>query len=269
MLVPSSFVAPALALASLFVLTAAAACSGESTSDEHAGAQGPGGEAGADSGSSGAGGASAGEAGRAGGSPEGGASAGGVSAQGGAAGEGDEPPLGGAGASGAPSCSVDLAQHELAAGVHVETCSDISYETNPPSSGPHYPTWADFGVYDFPLPRGFWVHNLEHGTVVVTYNCASGCADEVAAAAAWLSELEADAACPAGPPRVILVPDPLLDTRWGASSWGFTLRAECFDAAAFTAFYEAHAGQAPAPEALVCSTGTNLRIPGQDTCGAS
>jgi hypothetical protein len=182
------------------------------------------------------------------------------------------PTGGGAGdAAGGTSatCDAQVAEQPLAVGTHVDVCSDIAYATNPPSSGAHYPVWADFGVYDFPLPRGFWVHNLEHGAVVVTYNCPDGCADEVARAVAWLHGLTPDALCPAGPARALLVPDPKLDARWGASAWGFTLRADCFDPAVFTAFYEARAGGAEAPEAVLCATGADLRDPSANTCGAN
>lgn len=177
--------------------------------------------------------------------------------------DGGVPNLGGA-----PACGAVTAQHALAPGVHVDACSPIQHATNPPSSGNHYPTWADFGVYDFPLPRGYWVHNLEHGAVVVTYNCPQGCADDVANAKAWLAQLEPDATCPAGPPRILLVPDPLLDVPWAASAWGFTLRADCFDADTFTAFFVDHAGGSLAPEAVLCGTGFDFRAAGANVCGA-
>jgi Protein of unknown function (DUF3105) len=185
---------------------------------------------------------------------------------GGAPSDAGSPELPGGGANG--ECGAVVQEQPLAAGIHVTTCTAIEYATNPPSSGEHYPVWADFGVYDFPLPRGFWVHNLEHGAVVVTYNCPAGCADEVAQATAWLAKLTPDAACPGGPARVLLVPDPKLDVRWAASSWGFTLRADCFDAATFTDFYLMHAGQPVAPEYVLCGTGADFRAPGADTCGA-
>jgi hypothetical protein len=170
---------------------------------------------------------------------------------------------GGAGA-GNGECNAVEQKHPLAAGVHVEACSDITYATNPPSSGEHYDKWADYGSYDFALPRGHWVHNLEHGSVVVTYSCQD-CAAEIAAAKSWLAGLEPDASCASGPARVLLVPDPALDVRWAASSWGFTLRADCFDPEAFSDFYVKHAGQLPAPEAAICSTGIDFRASG--ACG--
>jgi Protein of unknown function (DUF3105) len=54
--------------------------------------------------------------------------------------------------------------------------SDGSYHTEgnpqykvslPPTSGLHNPVWADWGVYDTPVPFKFQVHNLEHGGIVV------------------------------------------------------------------------------------------------------
>lgn len=228
--------------------------------------------AGGASGSNGAGGSNAGdEAGGSSTSGRGGDASGGDAASGSAnggagassmAGEGGSVSAGGAGGSG--ECQAVEKEQALAAGVHVEACSDISHATNPPSSGQHYPVWADYGAYDFALPRGYWVHNLEHGSVVVTYSCQD-CAAEVTAAKAWLAALEPDAACASGPPRVLLLPDPALDVRWAASSWGFTLRANCFDPEAFSDFYLKHAGQAPAPEAAICATGTNFRASG--ACG--
>ncbi|HVJ15023.1 MAG TPA: DUF3105 domain-containing protein [Polyangiaceae bacterium] len=196
-------------------------------------------------------------------------SGGDISQAGGAGGSSGSSEPGTAGSGGGGACNVEVTQEVLAPGTHVALCSEVTYATNPPSSGSHYPTWADFGVYDFPLPRGFWVHNLEHGAVVVSYNCPTDCAAEVAAASAWLYQLSPDASCPTGAPRVLLVPDPELDVRWAASSWGFTLRADCFDDAAFSDFYVAHAGQSPAPEAAVCSAGPDLRVPNAEVCGAN
>jgi hypothetical protein len=257
-----------IAFASLTALAASAACS-ESPSDVSEGTH-----AGGDGGNAQSGAGAGGE------QTSGGAASGGTNTgAGGDSSGGDEAQSAGAagaggaddsGAGGSSACNVEVAEQALAVGTHVDTCSEIEHATNPPSSGPHYPVWADFGVYDFALPRGFWVHNLEHGAVVVTYNCPDGCADELTAASAWLAELGPDANCPSNAPaRVLLVPDPELDVRWAASSWGFTLRADCFDAAAFSDFYVDHAGQPPAPEYFVCGTGSDLRADDAETCGAN
>jgi hypothetical protein len=258
-----------LGLSSLLLVPAA--CSGGTESDDGSTVASAG--AGGIDSSTGGDGSTAGQASSAGSTSTTGGAAGDASSAGapqggvaGAANEGGAPVAGGAGAGGAEACGAVVEAQALANGLHMAACSDLVYATNPPSSGEHYPTWADYGVYDFALPRGYWVHNLEHGSVVVTYNCDDGCAEELAAAKAWLAALEPDALCAGQTPRVLLVPDPLLDVRWAASSWGYTLRADCFDADAFSDFYVAHAGKSPAPEAVVCVTGTDFRAAG--ACGA-
>ncbi len=81
---------------------------------------------------------------------------------------------------------------------------------------------------------------MEHGGAVIAYNCgAAGCADELARAQTFVAGIT-DAACT--PARVILMPDPTLDVRWAATAWTWTLRAECFDDAAFTQFIADHLG---------------------------
>lgn len=144
-------------------------------------------------------------------------------------------------------------QHTPDAGVHVAECTAIQYSTNPPCSGEHYPVWANFETFDFPVPRGYWVHSLEHGAVVYSYNCPNGCESEVAEVQTMIDALSSDPACGTTVSRrVILVPDPLLDVRWAASSWGWTLRANCVDRTAFQQFYLDHFGNAPED---ICASG--------------
>jgi len=162
---------------------------------------------------------------------------------------------GGAGAD--QGCTVDVASHDLDDPIHVTECSHIDYSTNPPSSGMHYPVWAAYQTYDFPVPRGYWVHGLEHGAVVITYNCPDGCPDEVAQVESIIGSLPNDAQCVAEgiDHQVVITPDPLLDTRWAMSAWGHTLRANCVNEAAFKEFHQSHV--AHGPEAI-CGGGTVL-----------
>ncbi|XP_063930790.1 uncharacterized protein LOC135142906 [Zophobas morio] len=50
----------------------------------------------------------------------------------------------------------------------------IDYNVVIPTFGTHRPLWAKYGEYTF-LPRQRWVHNLEHGAVVMLYH---PCADK-------------------------------------------------------------------------------------------
>lgn len=45
------------------------------------------------------------------------------------------------------------------------------YSSNPPTSGPHLVTWVKPGMYEEPQLDGELIHSLEHGYVVISYNC--------------------------------------------------------------------------------------------------
>jgi hypothetical protein len=106
--------------------------------------------------------------------------------------------------------------------------------------------WTDFTHYEQPVARGNWVHSLEHGAIVVVYNCTD-CDEEIAAAAEWVDTLPEDPTCAqyGRIRRVVLTPDPLLDVRWAAASWGYTLRSDCFEPDVFTDFTVAHVRRGP------------------------
>jgi len=49
--------------------------------------------------------------------------------------------------------------------------SHSPYNSDPPTSGWHYDQAAPAGFYDIPLPDEQLVHNLEHGHVIISYDC--------------------------------------------------------------------------------------------------
>lgn len=55
---------------------------------------------------------------------------------------------------------------------HTTNISDVTYNSNPPTSGKHFPVWAKGGVYDRVISDGHLLHSLEHGYVVISYNCS-------------------------------------------------------------------------------------------------
>lgn len=134
-------------------------------------------------------------------------------------------------------------------GDHVEACSVLSFETNPPTSGPHYPDWAQFGIYETEVPRGYWLHTIEHSAVALLYNC-----DEAAKVGLDCEELKAqlqvfydafpnDDLCSAVPHRLFIAPDSELDAPFAAVAWGYYLKGVCFDPASVTAFVQRHYGK--------------------------
>ncbi len=56
---------------------------------------------------------------------------------------------------------------------HVGDITDFNYNSNPPTSGPHFADWARPGFYEQSLNDGNLIHSLEHGYVIVSFNCAA------------------------------------------------------------------------------------------------
>jgi len=54
---------------------------------------------------------------------------------------------------------------------HVAETTKVDYNSNPPTSGPHSEQWEKAGVYDRVLSDLRLVHSLEHGYVIISYNC--------------------------------------------------------------------------------------------------
>jgi hypothetical protein len=113
----------------------------------------------------------------------------------------------GAGLGADAGCDAIIQQHALDSALHVAECTPIQYSTKPPASGKHHPKWANFESFDFALPRGYWMHSLEHGAIVFSYNCPEGCEGEVAAVQAFIDALPPDPDCSGAPlPRRVRLP---------------------------------------------------------------
>lgn len=55
---------------------------------------------------------------------------------------------------------------------HVNDIFGKEYSSNPPTSGPHFPVWAKSGSYDRLISDGYLIHSMEHGYVVIWYDCS-------------------------------------------------------------------------------------------------
>lgn len=146
--------------------------------------------------------------------------------------------------------------------VHLDYCTAIAYSTNPPSGGDHWGTWAAFKEYSAPIPREVYVHDMEHGAVVLTYKCASACPEVVQMLREVVAEATSDPLCvqQAGghAARLIITPDPELDTPIAASAWGATYTATCIDKASLAAFVAEAYGKGPEN---ICAPGVDLEGP--------
>jgi len=103
--------------------------------------------------------------------------------------------------------------------LHIQTPEEphTPYNSEPPTSGPHLPYLAPWGIHTEPITKELQVHNLEDGGVVVQYNCPSGCPDVVEKLKAIVQEY---------PDRVILAPYPGMKTRIALTAW---TRIDTFD----------------------------------------
>jgi hypothetical protein len=90
-----------------------------------------------------------------------------------------------------------------------DAADDPKWNTDPPTSGPHYPVAAVYGEYDTPLQIAQVVHNLEHGGMFILYG------DDVAdATVSELSELYDD-----DPRGLVLAPYPKLGDKIALGAW--------------------------------------------------
>ena len=130
---------------------------------------------------------------------------------------------------------------------HVTPGAVIVYKHYPPTSGTHYYIWAPLGVYPaptfpHPLPEGYWVHNLEHGAIVILYNCPKGCPALAAQLAGLLHTLPNDKH---GQVKLIVTPYAHMSHRIAILAWRWIDQMAAFDKTRLTAFYRIHINKGP------------------------
>ena len=156
------------------------------------------------------------------------------------------------------SCLVTIDTPAFGAATHIDEGTPITYASNPPAGGPHYPRWARFGAHDDVVPRPYYVHDMEHGAVVLLYKCDADAGSCAAQAKAFLSQVVAalpnDPACaPDVRVRTVTTADPLIPTPFAAAAWGWTYTSACADLPSLVDFVKAHYAHAPEDE---CANGT-------------
>jgi len=119
----------------------------------------------------------------------------------------------------AKAAGCKLSNPEIEGAQHEErdfTAAD--YKTNPPTSGNHFPTWAEDGVYDSgETPQiGLLVHTLEHGRINVQYKPGTP-AETVDQLNALLAELQDGY-------HMLLFENPTgMDAAVAATAWGHSV----------------------------------------------
>jgi hypothetical protein len=122
--------------------------------------------------------------------------------------------------------------------VSQEKIAAFAYNSNPPTSGPHDPDWIKSGVYIEPQNEGKLIHSLEHGYVVISYNCqAEQCK-------MLIKQLE-DVVREKKLKKLILVPRKNLDTKIALTAWTYIDTFNDFDAKHIERFIDYHRDQGP------------------------
>ncbi len=109
------------------------------------------------------------------------------------------------------------------------------YSTSPPTSGPHSPNVPDWGEQD-EVAEILQVHALEHGGVLVQYNCPSACPGLVANLRSITRDYDS---------KVILAPYSRMETRIALTSWGKIDLLEEFDRGRIEEFVKKNRNHAP------------------------
>jgi hypothetical protein len=108
------------------------------------------------------------------------------------------------------------------------------YNSDPPTSGPHWETMANWGSYDFVVPDQVLLHNLEDGGVILWYT--HGSREENRARIGQLEEVAR------GFERVIIAPREDLEAPFAATAWERRQLFNTVDQAAMRTFIEAFEG---------------------------
>ena len=115
---------------------------------------------------------------------------------------------------------------------HVKVGTKVEYNSNPPTSGNHYEVWTKSGVYDKPQDDRNMVHSLEHGYIILSYNCGlesskfkvqssklgTGSAEMGKDCLSFVNKLKDLVKKDSW--KMILVPRPSLDANFALTAWG-------------------------------------------------
>ena len=126
------------------------------------------------------------------------------------------------------------------------------YNSDPPTSGPHYAVGLTRGFYDKsdlpqlpPYPEGHLVHNLEHGYIIFWYNCEvideTECIDLKSEISDYMEN--------SSNIKLIAFPWDSIDHPLVLTSWGYRLELHDFDETAVRQFIRRNKSLAPEPNA--------------------
>jgi hypothetical protein len=140
-------------------------------------------------------------------------------------------------------CGPDVDAPPFEGAQHVAEPTAVRYTANPPASGNHWPMWQEpWGDYPTELPRERWVHNLEHGGVVLLYNCPLGCEDIHQQLVAIRNGTRPDRY---NSVRILVTPDSVMPHKVAAVAWLWRWQGDSVDMNAIQCFIQSRYDRAP------------------------
>ena len=122
---------------------------------------------------------------------------------------------------------------ECQAFCHVVDGTPVNWFTDPPASGNHFPEPEDqMGEHVSPVQRAHWVHSMEHGAIVLLYNCTN-CDTHLDVLRQAVTQRTGQ--------HVILTPDPLLKSApFAAVAWTYIYTFTTPDLTSLLCFIDQH-----------------------------
>ncbi len=121
-----------------------------------------------------------------------------------------------------------------------------SYNSDPASSGPHYNDQgapAPWGAYSQEIPPEVFVHNEEHGGIVITYDPTKLSAADVTSLQQLFTVPYSDPMF--SPTKVLVMPRASNTHAIQMAAWTYTLNLDTYDKNILKKFYLQHVGQSP------------------------
>lgn len=163
---------------------------------------------------------------------------------------------------------------------HVPLTQKVEYNSNPPTSGAHNVEWIKSGVYGTSKEDPYLIHSLEHGYIIMSYNCgfkttlipgvyahgieenldAPSLATESASTATESAKLPDSFKSDdchklvdqlisiyekKGKKKLIVVPRPSLDAKIALTAWTYLDKFNSFDQSRIEKFIDAHHNKGP------------------------
>lgn len=119
--------------------------------------------------------------------------------------------------------------------VHVDEGEKVKYNSNPPTSGSHYPVWETYGIKDKPVVDEKLVHSLEHGYIIMSYNCAK--LPKNVNCDTFKKQI-IDLANQKRTWKIIVIPRPELDVPVALTAWTYLDKMNSFDKERASAFID-------------------------------